>query len=211
MKTALISGAALTLAMAAPAAAQSFTSTFENVVGGPGAGAYSLVTTADGWTAGSGMFIELQNNVAGAPAPTGGNVFVELDSNANSSMSRVINDAGTYSLSFLYSPRPNVGSGSNGIEVLLNNVLLNPPGTVTGGPFGATSWSTISTGAFDVTAGSILTFRAVGTSDSLGGYVDNITLSAVPEPATWAMMIGGFGIVGGTLRRRRAKLRFAAA
>jgi hypothetical protein len=26
----------------------------------------------------------------------------------------------------------------------------------------------------------------------------------VPEPATWAMMIGGFGLVGGALRRRRA-------
>jgi hypothetical protein len=28
--------------------------------------------------------------------------------------------------------------------------------------------------------------------------------SAVPEPATWAMMIAGFGLVGSTLRRRRA-------
>ncbi|KQS04035.1 hypothetical protein ASG11_07050 [Sphingomonas sp. Leaf357] len=29
--------------------------------------------------------------------------------------------------------------------------------------------------------------------------------SAVPEPATWAMMIGGFGMVGGALRSRRRK------
>lgn len=28
--------------------------------------------------------------------------------------------------------------------------------------------------------------------------------SVVPEPATWAMMIAGFGLVGGSLRRRRA-------
>lgn len=28
----------------------------------------------------------------------------------------------------------------------------------------------------------------------------------VPEPATWAMMIGGFGLVGGALRRRRGKI-----
>ncbi len=27
--------------------------------------------------------------------------------------------------------------------------------------------------------------------------------SAVPEPATWAMMIAGFGVVGGAVRRRR--------
>jgi len=33
----------------------------------------------------------------------------------------------------------------------------------------------------------------------------------VPEPTTWAMMIGGFGMIGGTLRRRAVKtsVRFA--
>ena len=35
--------------------------------------------------------------------------------------------------------------------------------------------------------------------------LDDITvLAAVPEPTTWAMMIGGFGLAGGALRRRRA-------
>ena len=32
---------------------------------------------------------------------------------------------------------------------------------------------------------------------------------AVPEPASWAMMIGGFGMIGATLRRRRTAIRFA--
>jgi hypothetical protein len=35
--------------------------------------------------------------------------------------------------------------------------------------------------------------------------IDNLVLgdpSAVPEPATWAMMIAGFGLVGATARRR---------
>ena len=35
------------------------------------------------------------------------------------------------------------------------------------------------------------------------------TAGAVPEPATWAMMIGGFGCVGGAVRRRRVSMRFA--
>jgi F0F1-type ATP synthase membrane subunit a len=35
-------------------------------------------------------------------------------------------------------------------------------------------------------------------------------ISAVPEPATWTMMIVGFGFVGGTLRMR-AKQRFNAS
>nr|WP_084192404.1 PEPxxWA-CTERM sorting domain-containing protein [Parasphingorhabdus marina] len=30
-----------------------------------------------------------------------------------------------------------------------------------------------------------------------------IVSPAVPEPATWAMMIGGFGLVGGAMRRRK--------
>ncbi|WP_293403470.1 PEPxxWA-CTERM sorting domain-containing protein [Phenylobacterium sp.] len=42
-------------------------------------------------------------------------------------------------------------------------------------------------------------------SDAWG--VDNVTYgvgSAVPEPATWAMMITGFGLAGTALRRRRS-------
>lgn len=33
---------------------------------------------------------------------------------------------------------------------------------------------------------------------------------AVPEPASWAMMVGGFGVVGGAMRsRRKVAVRFA--
>ena len=31
----------------------------------------------------------------------------------------------------------------------------------------------------------------------------SLTGSVVPEPAAWALMIGGFGLAGGALRRRR--------
>ncbi|MES2995013.1 MAG: PEPxxWA-CTERM sorting domain-containing protein [Patescibacteria group bacterium] len=34
-------------------------------------------------------------------------------------------------------------------------------------------------------------------------YVTNESLSAIPEPATWAMMIVGFGLAGSALRRSR--------
>lgn len=36
--------------------------------------------------------------------------------------------------------------------------------------------------------------------------VSGDSLALVPEPATWAMMIAGFGLVGGALRRRRAAM-----
>ena len=41
--------------------------------------------------------------------------------------------------------------------------------------------------------------------------LDNVSVTdtgAVPETATWAMMIGGFGMVGASLRRRRATVSF---
>lgn len=40
--------------------------------------------------------------------------------------------------------------------------------------------------------------------------IDNIVYGAVvPEPASWAMMIGGFGLVGASLRRRRTAAALA--
>ena len=193
------------LAMAGSAIAAPIITDFEAVPGGPTTdGTYTNVTTAQGWTADGPYPIELQRRVAGDPAPSGGNVFVELDSTANASMSRVVT-AGAHTLSFLYSPRPGQAASTNGIEFLLNGVLLAPPGTLAQAGGSNTNWQSFTT-TYTATKGSILTARAVGTSDSYGGYLDNISISGVPEPTSWAMMIGGFGLVGGTLRRRRSSV-----
>ena len=42
-----------------------------------------------------------------------------------------------------------------------------------------------------------------GNSDISDFAPDNALLSAVPEPASWALMIGGIGVTGAGLRRRR--------
>ena len=38
-----------------------------------------------------------------------------------------------------------------------------------------------------------------------------VTVASVPEPASWTMMIGGFGLIGGALRRKKAAERLVAA
>lgn len=53
-----------------------------------------------------------------------------------------------------------------------------------------------------------------GTGSSGGGSSgggDTPPVSAVPEPATWAMMILGFGLLGGSMRRQSRKVRLARA
>lgn len=47
------------------------------------------------------------------------------------------------------------------------------------------------------------TLRFVAANDPGYIYVDKISLTAAPEPASWAMMVGGFGLIGGMLRTRR--------
>lgn len=41
-----------------------------------------------------------------------------------------------------------------------------------------------------------------GAAGQNGVYAGILTLSAVPEPATWALMIVGFGLTGAAMRRR---------
>lgn len=50
--------------------------------------------------------------------------------------------------------------------------------------------------------GSVLSVG--GDRGNPGSFPFDVAAAAVPEPATWAMMIAGFGIAGVSIRRRRA-------
>lgn len=212
-KLTLVAAATVALALSSPAAAA--TEFFENWDGtdfgaAPG---FTILQNYAGWsntTGAPGSGIEIQfNGIAGAPFS--GENFVELDSNVNSVMAYdTALTAAVYTLSFYYSDRPNIGANSNGIDVLLNGVSIF---AVAGGQGGNNTNWVLQSFNFSANDGDILSFAATGLSDSLGGYVDDVRLAAaVPEPATWAMLILGFGMVGATLRTRaktRAALRFA--
>ncbi len=54
-------------------------------------------------------------------------------------------------------------------------------------------------------ANNVLSFLAVGTPNGLPPFslLDGVSAAAVPEPATWGLMLVGFGAVGFAARRRR--------
>ncbi|CAN5914139.1 hypothetical protein BH11PSE8_BH11PSE8_15380 [soil metagenome] len=168
------------------------------------AGSWNVYQTVPGWTTTSGSGIEVRNSVAGNSYD--GSNYVELDAYSNSSMSQTVTTtAGAlYTLSFAYSAREGVSYESNPIQALWNgNAVANVSGDgagQSGNMWNVYSYNVIGTGH------DTLTFAALGTSDTLGGSLDAVSLTAaVPEPSTWALMLGGVGLIGFSLRRRTAR------
>jgi hypothetical protein len=56
---------------------------------------------------------------------------------------------------------------------------------------------------------SFTTLAAAPVDSNFKGvaFAPNV-FAAVPEPSSWAMMVGGFGLLGGALRRRKTKIVF---
>ena len=91
-------------------------------------------------------------------------------------------------------------SSNNGITHPTAGITVD--GVTVGTLMGSNSWQSFS-GLF--TAHSTSTNFQI--SENIGGgnagvFLDNISISAVPEPATWAMMLVGFGMVGFAMRKR---------
>jgi len=116
-------------------------------------------------------------------------------------------------VSLSFSGSVSVYDGLNGTGNLLATLDLSPnAGSCPGYSAGFCPFSPVGV-AFSGTAKSI-SFAGVANQivfdDITFGSVKPGPQSGVPEPASWAMMLGGFGLVGGVLRsRRRTAVSFA--
>lgn len=178
-------------------------------LGNPDWGVYQNIP---GWESFDGTGIEIQRgNIGGSTAYGGSLNKVELDSDpsrggeagqgTNSSMEQsVALSAGTYKFSFMYRGRTN-NSGTNGIDFLLSNTTVGPD-SVTG--VANDGWTLVERMFTLVTDASVtVEFWATGTEDRLGGYIDDVRLTAVPLPPAMALFgaaLAGLGFLG---RRRR--------
>ena len=73
---------------------------------------------------------------------------------------------------------------------------------------------TIGTYAYGASGETLLAFNGSANNGGSFGVISSFIISdysgAVPEPASWMMLIAGFGIVGATRRRRRSARVIAA-
>ena len=163
------------------------------------AGSWGIYNSIVGWDGTPN--IEVRDSVSGN-AQQGSN-YVELDTNNNSGMFQTINGAGLYELSFWYSARMNVAAGSNGLGFTFGNLSGQVLTNTAGAPSGNV-WQQF-TGQVLLNGPTSLMFYATGRSDSLGGSLDNVSVTAVPEPESYAMMLAGLALMGTIARRRKSK------
>jgi hypothetical protein len=160
------------------------------------------------WTVPSGSVDLIGETTSGTDFdffPSNGG-FVDLDGSTNAAGTLQTADnfaAGTYTLTF------DLGGNARGDSDKTTVVTL--------GDFSKTitlaSGAALSPQTFTFTTnGGALSFADLsGGNNNIGNILDNVSLStAVPEPATWAVMLLGFGGVGATMRNRR-KLAASAA
>ncbi len=211
-----VSKLAATLAVALSASA--FATPIELVENGsfeiPRVDSWATFPDIPGWRASEGgLEIQPSGTIPGINAFEG-RQYAELDTYVNSAMWQNLNTvAGEfYKLTFAYMPRPDNRNADS------NKILAYWNGTKIDMEIGwkQDDWSVvvIDNLVSRPGGGSQLMFMAGGQSDSFGGFVDGVSVTArtlaavqpdvssVPEPSTYAMLLTGLLAVGVSTRRK---------
>lgn len=173
-------------------------SSFESTSVGGGY-AYGNVATNWSFTGGAGVS---SNGTAWYGSTGSGSHFAFLQNTASITQSFVSTSAFNYTFSLDIALRPYYNVGQAVVVQLDGNQI----GTFTP----TTSWSSVSASALNVGAGSH-TLAFLGTNPTHAGdtsaFIDNVSMSvtAVPEPETYALMLAGLGLMGAISRRRKQK------
>ncbi|MBU3076755.1 FxDxF family PEP-CTERM protein [Sphingomonas quercus] len=118
------------------------------------------------------------------------------------------NDTFTFRL-----PQDGVGGGSislavpSGATMTLTDLVIN--GVSYAAQLAALGGDKLTVSGIPIEALELNTIQVIGSGRGTYSGTVAFQASAVPEPAVWAMMLSGFGLVGFAMRRRRANVQFA--
>ena len=179
---------------------------------------------AGAWS-GNGIIRSGSGAWGGTTTPDG-NYYAFVQGAGVLSQTFTADSSGVFTLSWLDAGRSNNG-GAQTYEVSVTDALIStqpakafrfsilPPVNVSLGVLGSFTTSPgqaftgRSSGSFTLTAGSsyVVSFTGLVAAD-VTSFIDSVALvpSAVPEPASWSLLIVGFAAVGAAARRRRTAL-----
>lgn len=217
--------AVLALSMAVPNAAHAVSiqnASFEQF--NPGLDPAGFFTTLSGnqlpgWTIDSGTTVD---HIGGywQASPGGGSNSLDLNGNGVSAIQQTLSglSAGTeYIVSFFISGNPDNGFGPNAPNPKVAQLTLGGTSAMVSYTLTAANsrsnmlWEQVSYSFVADNSGEALLRLASVSGNAFGLALDNFSITAVPEPATWMMMIMGFGIAGMAIRRRKPMIRQTVA
>jgi choice-of-anchor C domain-containing protein len=148
--------------------------------------------------------------------PGEGSRSIDLAGNGPGSLTQAFNTVvgQTYLVSFLLSGNPDGGGGLRDLDVRVKSgasiLSLSPVFDTTGHSLGSMGWTQYS---FYFAANSTTSSLGFGSfaNSPYGPAIDNVSVSAVPEPSTWALMLLGFAGLGFFAYRRTKKMAAVAA
>jgi Protein of unknown function (DUF642)/PEP-CTERM motif len=211
----LLTGA-FVLSASLPAAAAPFT---DGLFFGPGTtGTYQTVaggSSLGAWTV-TGHSVDFIGSYWNGPSATGG-YSVDLNGNGQGGITQTFDlSAGTYSLGFYLSGNPDGNPATKTVGVTLAPTLpsnVNNTYTYVATINGNHSLNYEYHSIIFTTAGGPQTLSFFSQDEGFyGGVLGGVTISAVPEPSTWAMMILGFlglGFLGYRKTQRKGSFRIA--
>ena len=193
------------LALLLPAAANAaafINGSFEDGVE-PGSSFVTLTngsTGITGWTVGG----ESIDYIGGLWVASDGGRSVDLNGNGTGSLSQTFDTVAgqSYLVTFDLAGNPDNGPEVKTLLVSADAATSTYTFDTTGATHADMNWAG-QTFRFTASGTSTTLTFASGMAGSYGPAIDNVALAAVPEPATWAMLIGGIGFTGGALRTRR--------
>ncbi len=201
----LLLATAIALAPASAQAAAFTNGSFESASVNPGAGFLSLTagnTSVTGWTVGGGGIDYIGTYWQAAE----GVRSIDLSLGSNGSIAQTFDTLSgvLYNVRFFLSGNPDGPPVIKLADVQASgNALASYTFDRTGNSRPNMLWRPYTYQFTATGTSTTLTFTG-GSGTAFGAALDDVSVAAVPEPATWAMMILGFGFAGFAMRRRQA-------